>query len=383
MKKPPSDKPPQDPQDPQDPHDVPSLPPPGDGRVKPEFSPFGLSEEQLRRVRKRMLAMAKSVGRHSRVCPEDTVQRVWETALSKPDEEWKSIPNEQKLVSYMCTLVRLEHQTLRRTQHRRQRQDENIAARASKKSAIVDPRDAIEARDMVARVIRTIKNARDRDLACALFLEGKTNVQVAKEQKLSENTVSAHKKRLWKLIWARIQALLVVLWLFVPKKARAFVAQMTHQAPYLTSAMAVTGVCGVLVPTGSSFATEPSTLVSLTAVTTKRPNTSESAVLPASFVPEVAPDEQKELDAETNTCSSADMKSTKLASIVQETVVPLALVAATSVTQAACAGSNQQTPRVQQPAKERDDSHDPYDMYCVMARSRGETCITREEFNKY
>ncbi|HRI66735.1 MAG TPA: sigma-70 family RNA polymerase sigma factor [Polyangium sp.] len=361
---------------------MPSLPPPGDGRVKPEFSPFGLSEEQLRRVSKRMLAMAKSVGRHSRVCPEDIVQRVWETALSKPEEEWKSIPNEQKLVSYMCTLVRLEHQTLRRTQYRRQRQDEK-AAHATQKPAAEDPRDAIEARDLVARVIRTLKKARDQNVARALFLEGKTNVQVAKEQKLSENTVSAHKKRLWKLIWARIQALLVVLWLFVPKKARAFVAQMTHQVPYLTSVMAVTGVCGVLVPTGSSVATEPSTLVSLTAVTTKRPNTSESAILPASFVPEVAPDEQKELDAETNTCSSADMKSTKFASILQETVVPLALVAATSVTQAACAGSNPQTPRVQQPAKERDDSLDPYDMYCVMARGRGETCITREEFNKY
>ncbi len=77
------------------------------------------------------------------------------------------------------------------------------------------------------------------------------------------------------------------------------------------------------------------------------------------------------------------MKSTKFASILQEAVVPLAFVTVTGVTQVACAGSNPQTPGAQQPEEEPDGSLDPYDMYCVKARGRGETCATREEFENF
>ncbi len=383
MKKPSLDKPPQDPEN-VDAQAVPPIalvdPPRGEGPVKPEFSPFGLSDEQVVRVRKNMWAMARKACRHSGVSPEDAVQQAWFTALSKPEEEWRSIQNEKQFVSLMCTLVAFEVKTIRQTNVRRRRQDVKAIADTTKTPATVDPREALEARDIVARVISTMKKARDRELACALFLEEKAIVEVAREQKLSQNTVSKHKKRLWKLIWARIQALVVALWLLVPKKARAFVANVSQQLPQLASTMAVTGVCGVLAPTGSSFATETSTLVGLTQVDSKQTNLAEAAVSPASFVPEVVPEELKTLDAGTNTCSPGDMKSTQLSSILQETVVPLALVVATGVTQAACAGSNPQTPPTQQPAEEPDGSHDPYDMYCTRERARGLTCVPREEF---
>jgi hypothetical protein len=76
------------------------------------------------------------------------------------------------------------------------------------------------------------------------------------------------------------------------------------------------------------------------------------------------------------------MKSTKFVSILQETVVPFAILVTPVLTQTACVGSDQQTPSARQPDEEHDDSADPYETMCLQERARGNTCMTREEFER-
>jgi hypothetical protein len=109
--------------------------------------------------------------------------------------------------------------------------------------------------------------------------------------------------------------------------------------------------------------------------------------LEPSVVPEVEPEEPKGLDAETNECSAEDMKSTKIASFLQETAFPLALVVAPAVTQVACTGTQQQTPS----ARQADDDSAVelekrrarnYEDMCDYDTHRGDKCPTREEWDK-
>lgn len=145
--------------------------------------------------------------------------------------------------------------------------------------------------------------------------------------------------------YAALQALVATL-LLVPKKARAFVAHGKQhasrklvQATHVGGNIAMIGVCGVFVPTGSSFMSEPSMPQGLTQVDTKRADTTKSAGLPPSFVPEVAPEEPKEVDAATNQCSAADMRCTKTASSVAENLIPMTFVLGVALSQVACAGT--------------------------------------------
>lgn len=170
--------------------------------------------------------------------------------------------------------------------------------------------------------------------------------------------------------------------LLVPKKARAFVAHVTQQAAEFSTVMTVTVVCGALVPTSSSVTTEPPTPLGLTRVSSLSTDPKESANLQPSFVPEVAPEEPKGLDTRTNECSAVDMKSTKITSILQQTVVPFAFLVAPAFTQVACAGSDQQTPPPHHSEEEYDGSPDPYEVMCDQERARGNTCPPREEWLK-
>lgn len=150
--------------------------------------------------------------------------------------------------------------------------------------------------------------------------------------------------------------------------------------------MSVTVVCGVFLPSGSSLATEAIHSAGLTQVDTTTTVLANAASLQASERAEVAPEEPKAFDAETNSCSPADMKSTKFASFLQETVVPLALVVAPAVTQVACAGTEQQTPPARQAdeedaAEERERKDTAYEVMCSQERARGNQCPTREEWD--
>ncbi len=80
-------------------------------------------------------------------------------------------------------------------------------------------------------------------------------------------------------------------------------------------------------------------------------------------------------------CSASDMKSTKIVSYLQGTVIPFAFLVAPEVTQLACAGAERQTAPAQEP-EERDDSTDPYDYMCLEQHRRGEDCPTRTEWYK-
>ncbi len=342
--------------------------------------PFGLSDEQFARVTRAMRAVATLVCRHSGVSPKDAVQQAWLKALSKPETEMPSSDDFDKLLICMCGFAKYEAMTNRQSYRRRQGREIGPDVDIDEMVAVSDFLEVLEARMTLEGPFLALEPA-EQELLHALYHEGKTIAEIKQEQGLAWSTLDSRRQKLLERLYALIRAMVAAL-LLVPKKARAFVANVAQQLPQLASTMAVTAVCGVLVPTGSSFATEPSMTLGLTEVGSKQTNPAESAVLPASFVPEVVPEELKTLDTGTNMCSPGDMKYPKFASMLQEAVVPLTFVAATGVTQVACAGSNPQMPPAQQAEEERDDSHDPYEMYRVKARGRGETVMTREEWER-
>lgn len=219
----------------------------------------------------------------------------------------------------------------------------------------------------------------------------KTIAELAAEEQVPRSELEYKRQRILDLLYATIQAMIVAL-VLVPKKARAFVAyakqqtsQLLMQGAHIGGTCVVTVVCGAILPTGSSELSDP-VRVSLTESDTKQTSTTKIASLEPSFVRKVEPEEPKALDAGTNECSSVDMKSTKIASYLQETLVPLAFVVAPALTQVACAGAEQQTPPAQQPAdepaEEPDGSPDPYEVACDQERARGNTCPPKEVWQK-
>lgn len=154
------------------------------------------------------------------------------------------------------------------------------------------------------------------------------------------------------LLYAHIQAkLAALLVLLVPKKARALVAHVTQQAPHVmvqatqfSGGMAVTVVCGALLPTGSSANTPPTMAMGLTPYSSPQAATVEAAEAQRSFVREVAPEEPEALDTVTNQCSGVDMKSAKIAGYLHAVAPPFAVLIAPALSQVACAGTEQQTP---------------------------------------
>ncbi|HRI72637.1 MAG TPA: hypothetical protein PK156_50720, partial [Polyangium sp.] len=242
------------------------------------------------------------------------------------------------------------------------------------------------ARKMLEDPLMTLNPAEQAFLR-ALFVEGKTIAELAAEEQVPRAELEYKRQRILDLLYAAIQATIVAL-VLVPKKARAFVAyakqqtsQLLMQGAHIGGTCVVTVVCGAILPTGSSEWTD-SVRVSLTESDTKQTSTTKVAALEPSFVRKVEPEEPKALDAGTNECSSVDMKSTKIASYLQETLVPLAFVVAPALTQVACAGAEQQTPPARQPEEEPDDSADPYEVACLQERARGNTCPPKEVWQK-
>ena len=391
MSKPPSDKPPDKPMQQTI---APSVPKPD--QVKPEVSSFGLSAAQFALVKRAMLAVARSECRHSGGCPEDAVQQAFVKALSKPIGKRQSIHNEKKFIAWLCELTKWEA-TTNRTSHRRRAVREVVSDADITEMVVVPPSvGTVEARKMLDPAIMELK-PEDRAFLHALYTEGKTIADIAQERGLPWTTVDSRHKRILELLYAAIQAAIAALVLLVPKKARAFVANIAQQAPHVvvqgaqfTGAMTVTAVCGVLLPTGSSAMAESLQPVGLTTYNTPQTTVAQATGLEPSFVSEVEPEEPKALDAETNQCSAADMKSTKIASFLQETLVPLAFVVAPAFTQVACSGSGQQTPPAKQPEEDADYSKETrlqmqrahYEGMCLQQRARGDTCPTWEEWHK-
>lgn len=329
-----------------------------------------------------MLAVARLVGRHSAVYPRDAVQQAWVKALSNPETKRPSTQNFEQFVTYMCTLAKYEamtnHQFSRRQEQRNVLGETDIAEWVVEQNAL----EATEARLILEGPFQALE-PEEQALLHALYHEGKTIKEIKEEQGLAWSTVDSRKKQLLHRLYAALQALVAML-LLAPKKARAFVIHSSQQLPQLAGTMTVTAVCGVLVPTSSSLATEGSNLVGLTTVDGARTNLAQPAGLPTSFVAEVAPEEPKEVDTATNECLSGDMKCTKAASSVVENLMPMTFVLGVALSQVACASSAQQTPTVQEPEEaERDDSIDPYDGICAQERMRGNKCMTREEYRKW
>ena len=308
------------------------------------------------------------------------MQQAFVKAISKPENDRPSIHDEKKFVAWMCAMAKYEAMTGRIYDRRRTQREMSVGDDIAEMSAIAPSVGSVEARKMLERAF-TMLEPEEQALLHALYAEGKTITELANEKGLSWSTMDSRRQQLLKLLYAAIQALITTLAL-LPRKARAFVAHVTQQLPRLSSVMSVTAACGVLVPSGSSIMNESLTSLGFTQVATKQTNTAIVADFRPSFVPKVAPEEPNGLDAETNSCSPGDMKSAKIASILQETVVPLAFVVAPALGQVACAGSDQQTPAARQPDEEHDDSADPYEVMCDQERARGNTCPSREEWLK-
>jgi RNA polymerase sigma factor (sigma-70 family) len=340
-----------------------------------------------------MLAVAQKVCRHSGASPDDAVQQAFVKALSKPSTERPSIQDEEKFVAYLCKLAKWEAMTLRTYQRRRARREVGSGVDIAELLGVPPSVDKVEATKMLESAFLALKPA-DQALLHALYVEERTVDDVALEKELPPSTLDSRRNRLLHLLYKAIHATMAALVLLVPKRARAFVSHVTHQAPRLLvqaapfgGAMTMTVVCGALVPTGSPVMTEPSTLVSLTPYSTPQTTMAQATGMESSIVSKVELEEPKGLDAETNVCSAEDMTSTKFASFLQETAFPLALVVAPALTQVACTGTQQQTP----PARQADDdSADEegvdlgvyYEAYCDFARHRGEKCLTRAEWDK-
>jgi DNA-directed RNA polymerase specialized sigma24 family protein len=354
-------------------------------RVKPDVCPFGLSPAQFARVTRAMLAVVRLVGRHSAVSPRDAVQQAWVEVLSKPETKRPSTHDLEKFVSYMCTLAKYEALTNRQTSLRRQQRE--IAADADVAEWVVDPNtlEATEARLMLEGPFMALE-PEEQALLHALYHEGKTIEEIKDEHGRAWTTIDSRRKQLLNRLYAAIQALVAML-LLAPKKARAFVASakqhalpMLGQATHVGGTIAITGICGVLVPTGSSLTLEASNPSGLTQVDRGGTNTTKEAAIQPSFVPEVAREEPDVFDAETNTCSPSDMRCTKVANSVAENLMPMTFLLGVALSQVACASTKEQTPSAQQPEDEPDGSLDPYDMMCIEERGRGNACPTREEW---
>lgn len=78
------------------------------------------------------------------------------------------------------------------------------------------------------------------------------------------------------------------------------------------------------------------------------------------------------------------MKPSKVASLLQGTVVPFAFLVAPAAVELGCAGANQQA-AASSPVDEEDEytnggGLDPYDGMCANERRRGNDCPSREEW---
>jgi len=284
--------------------------------------------------------------------------------------------------------------SLRTSRRRRAAREINDGAEEIAEQIAVAPSVGdVEARMMLDPAIKTLK-PEQRDLLRALYTDDKTVNDVAEEGGSPWTTVDSRHKRILDLLKAIIQGTIAALVLLVPKKARAFVANITQHAPQMlvhgaqvTAAVTLTAVCGVLLPTGSSAMAEPVKPVGLTTYNIPQTSIAQAVDLGPSFLSEVEPEEPKVLDTETNQCSAADMKSTKVTSFLRETIVPVAFVVAPALTQVACTGTTQQTQAARQ--AEDEDAADKaqnhrwnYEHICDIRRSRGERCPTMEEWEK-
>ena len=317
----------------------------------------------------------------------DAVQQAFVKALSKPATERQSIQNQKKFVAWMCTLAKYEAMTNRQSRRRQARREVVSVADIAELLAVSHSFETVEARKMVQDAFLALAPD-EQALLHALYAEGKTVNDVATEQGLSWTTVDSRRQRLLKLLYAAIRATAVALVLVWPKKARAVVVQIKQQAApvlistaHVSAAIAVTAVCGVLVPTSSSAMARPVPM-RLTENNTKQTTTANTPVLEPVFVPKVEPEEPKVLDTATNECSGVDMKSTKIARYLQETVVPFAFLVTPAFAQVACAGTEQQTSSARQPDEEPDGSRDPYDVMCLHERARGNACVPKEQWLK-
>ncbi len=355
-------------------------PKPKPDRATSDGPPFELSPAQHAEVTRAMLAVVRLVGRHALVSPRDAVQQAWVKALSNPETKRPSIHDFEKFVTYMCTLARYEAMTNRQSSRRRQQRE--VAAETDIVECLAGSTaiDALEARLILERPLAALE-PEEQELLHALYHDGKTIHEMKEEQELAWTTLDSRKHRLLKLLYAAIQAMVAALML-LPKRARAFVANAKQQAAHIGGTVAMTGACGVLVPTGSSFMSEPSIPLGLTWSDTSRTNTAKPAGLPPLFVPEVAPEELKAIDAATNECSAGDMKFTKTALSVAENMIPMTFVLGVALSHVACAGTAQQTPRQEEPDEEPDGMPDPYEVACDQERARGNPCPPKEVWQK-
>jgi RNA polymerase sigma factor (sigma-70 family) len=355
--------------------------------------PFGLSAAQFAQLTRSMRGAVRGKYRHAGVSCADALQQAFVKALAKPEKERPSSTNFKGFAAWMCELARNEAMTLRQTDCRRAKREVPTEHDRAEMVAMPNRVETVEAWMILEPALMTL-TPEDLALLRALYIDQKTIAEIADEQQKRWTTLDSQHKRLLKLLYAAIQAAIVALFL-TPKRAQAFVKNILPRVPrvflktaHVGSTMSVTVVCGVFLPSGSSRATEATHVMGLTQVENTTTALANAASLQASERAEVAPEEPKEFDAETNSCSLADMKSTKFASFLQETVVPLAFVVAPAVTQVACAGTEQQTPPARQAdddeeeAAERERDDTAYRVTCLQARKRGEQCPTREEWDR-
>jgi hypothetical protein len=158
--------------------------------------------------------------------------------------------------------------------------------------------------------------------------------------------------------------------------------RLLPQATQTACAITVTVACGVIVPASSMATVVRAEVTAVVSATSSIP-TFAAAMGPkeSPLSAEVAPVKQDAIDGSEEQWSASPMKSIKIASYLQATVLPFAFLVTPAVTQIACAGAEQHTPPPQEP-EERDDTTDPYDYMCAMEHRRGSDCPSKADWYK-
>jgi len=294
----------------------------------------------------------------------------------------------------MCKLAKFAALGNKKSKHRRLLGQGHTDADLDALRSVSNPAEAIAMREALFKAFQVL-DEEDRALIEAHHFEGKTIKEISIEQNISWSTVNSRVLRILDSLRMALKTMIIAIIIFSTKHARAHgkrlvfhAARAFPNAAQTMCAMAVTFTCGVFVPTGSAAAqaheplqveqgtmTQPSSASAVVAV----PN---GVLEESGQTPEVAPEKPVFVDEPGKQCSASTMKTTKISSYLQGTIVPFAFLVAPAMTQLACAGAERHTSTQESDEGDNTGGIDPYDAMCLQERRRGNDCPSKAEWYK-
>lgn len=367
------------------PHLIMSCPPP---------PAFGLSNAELQEVIQSMLAVVWRVGCDEHIDRLEVVHDAFVTAMCKPISERPPMNDQKRFVAWMCALAEFAALSSRKSKHRVLLGQGTSESELGRLLSTSGHAEAVAAREVLRKAFAAL-DPDDQVLVLQHEVGGKTITEIARELDRAPSTLYSRHAQAMSILRAAVKSIIAAVVLLFTKNARAQGARWTLRASRLlthvtqtTCAMTVTMTCGAILPASSSPAavhhettavvqSAPMSAMIAAAAMPLEPPVPETPLPPAPE--EVAPVKPFGVDKPDAECSASGMKTTKIVSYLQGTVIPFAFLVAPTVTQLGCAGSGQQTPPRQEP-EEKSGGMDPYEGMCEVVEGRGERCPTRTEW---